>query len=64
VTRFEQTASDVSSDVVGTYTTYCKFLDVAEKNRVDKEDEFKQASRTAVVKRKADVIDEGNYMKT
>jgi hypothetical protein len=66
--RFEQTAeqkaaNDGSSDIIGTYDIlqrkYYKLQNVAEKNQVDKEDEFKDAWR--LLSKAKLMIDEGKY---
>jgi hypothetical protein len=48
VARFEQTASNSNSDIVGAYSVlqrqYSELQDLAEKNRVDKEDKFQTAA--------------------
>lgn len=62
-TRFEPTANEGNSDIAGTYSklerTYIKLQNVAEKNGVDKEDEFEEAARLLSDARA--MMDEGNY---
>jgi hypothetical protein len=61
-TKFELIASD-NSDIDGTYSklerTYIKLQNVAEKNGVDKEDEFEDAARLLLDAR--EMMDEDNY---
>ncbi len=63
VARFEQTARSSNSDIVGMYNMlqryYYRLQEVAEKNQVDKEDEFGAAA--LLLSNAKRMIDEDNY---